>query len=145
MLLNALGAVVGIGNVEAVAGAVVRLWNGNEVVGGGFLVGAELVATCAHVVADAIGADPYSSTAPREPVPLDFPLLPAAAPLEAVVERWSPIAEDGTGDVAVLRLIHPPPRQARMPPLRRIDRLWFGAGISRGPPRRCVVQWPDSW
>jgi WD40 repeat protein len=109
---------------EVVGGEVV----GGEVVGGGFLVGPGLVATCAHVVADALGADPYSPGAPDGPVRLDFPLTPDGADppvlLDAVVQQWSPIADDGTGDMALLRLTGPPPPHARVPPLRRVDRLW---------------------
>ena len=110
------------------AGAVVRLRGGDEVVGGGFLVGSGLVATCAHVVADALGADPYSPDPPHGPVRLDFPLAPDGANppalLDAVVTQWSPIADDGTGDMALLRLTGPPPPHARVPSLRRVDRLW---------------------
>ncbi|QYN31985.1 trypsin-like peptidase domain-containing protein [Pseudonocardia sp. DSM 110487] len=95
---------------------------GGDVAGAGFLVGPDLVATCAHVVASVAGADPYGTEPPPEPVQLDFPMLGAAA--RAVVHRWLPIAEDGTGDVAVLKLIDPLPTGPRMPPLRRIDQLW---------------------
>ncbi len=105
-----------------------RLWNGDDVVGGGFRVGPHVVATCAHVVADAIGADPYSDEAPTGEVALDFPLfqdgehLPVR--LAAVVRRWSPIAPDGSGDIALLEVTGPVPVGATVPPLRRIDRLW---------------------
>jgi hypothetical protein len=116
------------------AGAVVRV-RGSEgqVVGGGFLVGPGVVATCAHVVADAVGADAYDPTAPTVGVRIDFPLLDGeraaddgGEPPGAVgrVERWLPIADDGTGDVALLRLDGALPTRARMPPLRRIERLW---------------------
>ncbi|WP_232662856.1 serine protease [Pseudonocardia sp. TRM90224] len=110
----------------AVAGAVVRFWNSmGEPVGGGFMVGTDLIASCAHVVADAVDCDPYDPSAPAEPVTVDFPLLTGGGPTHtALVERWSPIAEDGTGDIAILRLVEPPPAQAAMPPLRRVDRLW---------------------
>ena len=113
-------------------GAVVRVWDAHrQVVGGGFLVGPGIVATCAHVVADAVAADPYRAAAPSSPVRVDFPLLDPLTdgdgrPPDATgtVERWLPISEDGTGDVALLRLDGPLPEQARMPPLRRVERLW---------------------
>jgi Trypsin-like peptidase domain len=109
------------------AHAVARIRNEDGVVGSGFLVGPDLVATCAHVVADALGADPYSPSAPDAPVQLDFPLstngVDPTRPGDAVVERWVPVAEDGGGDLALLRLTRPPP-VGRVPPLRRIDRLW---------------------
>ena len=109
-----------------VAGAVVRVWaRGDQVVGGGFLVGPDLVATCAHVVADAVGIDPYAADVPAVSVRLDFPLARAdSAPIVATVERWSPIRDDGGGDVALLRLASPPPVDARMPPVRRVEELW---------------------
>lgn len=112
-----------------VAGAVVRFWTAtDEVVGGGFLVGSGLVATCAHVVADALGTDPYAPNAPTARMQLDFPLLlddngnPLTA--AAVVDRWVPIAEDGSGDIALLRFAGTIPAAARMPPVHRVERLW---------------------
>ncbi|QYN33423.1 trypsin-like peptidase domain-containing protein [Pseudonocardia sp. DSM 110487] len=107
------------------ASAVARVWHPRVgVVGGGFVVGPDLIATCAHVVAEAVDADPYAPEAPTATVRVDFPLTgdDAPVPLEAVVERWAPIRDDGTGDVALLRLTAPAP--ARVPPVRRIARLW---------------------
>ncbi|MHA6624115.1 nSTAND1 domain-containing NTPase [Pseudonocardia sichuanensis] len=95
-----------------------------DVVGSGFLVGPDLVATCAHVVATAAGTDAYGP-APDAPVAIDFPVLPGGpVPGWARVHRWLPIEEDGTGDVALLRLTAPAPPGAVMPPVRRFDRLW---------------------
>jgi hypothetical protein len=117
----------------------VRVVDGaSEVVGAGFLIGPDLVATCAHVVAAAIGADAYTAAAPSEEIRLDFPLLGESA--IAVVHRWVPIEYDGTGDIAVLRVLGRPPVGTRMPPLRRIDQLWgdpfrvlgFPAGLVDG-------------
>ncbi|WP_169747867.1 trypsin-like peptidase domain-containing protein [Pseudonocardia acaciae] len=97
---------------------------GGEVVGAGFLIGPDLVGTCAHVVADAAASDPYAPLPPRAPVRVDLPLVHGSEPLRARVRNWSPIRPDGTGDVAVLRLERPVPGGARMPPLRRVDALW---------------------
>ncbi len=95
------------------------------VVGSGFLVGSDLVATCAHVVATAARADPYAPEPPTAPVTIDFPTVPGGPTRRSArVHRWVPIAEDGSGDVAVLRLAEPAPPGAVMPPLRRVDRLW---------------------
>jgi WD40 repeat protein len=114
--------------VREQARSVVRVLagDGTTVVGAGFLIGPDLVATCAHVVADALAADPYAPVPPYDPVLLDFPLLQdlGDGPVAAQVHRWSPIATDGSGDVAVLRLQRPVPHGARMPPLRRVDALW---------------------
>ena len=109
---------------------VVRMLGADGVpVGAGFLVGPDVVATCAHVVASAVGGDPFAPDAPRGPVRLDFPLFrepgaeqPVAASAEVL--RWHPIELDGSGDIALLKLREPPPRGARMPPLRRVERLW---------------------
>jgi hypothetical protein len=110
------------------AGAVARLWNGEDVVGGGFRVGPRVVATCAHVVADAVGADPYSDVAPAGEVSLDFPLVPDGEHppprLAAVVRHWSPISPDGGGDIALLEVTGSLPAGTTVPPMRRIDRLW---------------------
>ncbi|WP_232660885.1 nSTAND1 domain-containing NTPase [Pseudonocardia sp. TRM90224] len=101
-----------------------------EVVGGGFFVGPDLIATCAHVVATAVGADPYSPEAPTTSVvQLDAPLFrdPSTdqpVSITAEVTRWLPIGADGSGDIAILRLRGQAPDGARMPPLRRVDQLW---------------------
>jgi hypothetical protein len=112
------------------ARVVVRvLGRGGDPVGAGFLAGPALVATCAHVVADALGADPYGP-APSATVRIDLPLFltpdteqPPTA-LDAEVLRWQPIRDDGSGDIAILRVLGPLPAGARMPPVRRVDRLW---------------------
>ena len=95
-----------------------------DVVGSGFLVGPDLVATCAHVVATAAASDAYGPP-PDAAVAVDFPALPSG-PEErwARVHRWVPIEEDHTGDVALLRLAAPAPPGAVMPPVRRVGRLW---------------------
>jgi hypothetical protein len=59
--------------------------------------------SCAHEVADAIGADPYSSVAPDGgyrwiPLVADGEHPPVR--LAALVRQWSPIAADGSGDRA---------------------------------------------
>ena len=113
--------------VQDQARSVVRvLDDAGEVVGAGFLIGPDLVATCAHVVATALAADAYADSPPEAPVHVDFPLVRAdgTEPTAARVHRWSPIGPDGTGDIAVLRLTGPVPGGARMPPLRRVDELW---------------------
>ncbi|MFC4945525.1 trypsin-like peptidase domain-containing protein [Pseudonocardia sp. GCM10023141] len=59
---------------------------------------------------------------------VDIPLVCDAddvpSTLRAAVHGWSPVRDDGTGDVAVLRLERAVPAGARMPPLRRVDELW---------------------
>ncbi|MFG1614537.1 trypsin-like peptidase domain-containing protein [Nonomuraea wenchangensis] len=77
------------------------------VAGGGCLVGARDVVTCAHVVSGALGL--RDADYPGEPVLVDFPLLGRAhQPITAEVVAW-----DGAADVAVLRLAEPPPEGAQ--------------------------------
>lgn len=87
-----------------------------QVVGAGFLVGPNIVATCAHVIAFAAGTDPNDVQPPESIVAVDFPLQPSIGPRRARVRRWTPIAGDGRGDIAILELddavgdsIAPPP------------------------------------
>ncbi|TWF77075.1 trypsin-like peptidase [Pseudonocardia hierapolitana] len=116
-----------------------------EPVGAGFVIGEDLVATCAHVAAAAVRADPYDAQPPSQRIALDLPLLiesdaDVPARVSAEVARWIPIAPEGTGDIAVLRVRDPLPEGARMPPLRRVDQLWdhtfrvlgFPAGMADG-------------
>lgn len=105
--------------------AVVRvLGTDGDVVGAGFVVGRRLIATCAHVVTAAIGGDPESTRPPRRPVRVDFPLADGIPPSDGRVVRWSPIGEDGTGDVAIIELGEPVPDGVRVPPLRWAGDLW---------------------
>src|SRR3954469_4502922 len=116
------------GESDAVAGSAVRVWSrAGEVVGAGFVAGPDTVATCAHVVAEALGADAYAASPPRGVVALDLPLLGgrgAAPRVTGTVSRWLPIGPGGTGDVALLRVRESLPIGARMPPLRRADDVW---------------------
>ncbi|QKW23274.1 hypothetical protein HUT16_33045 [Kitasatospora sp. NA04385] len=108
-----------------------------RVVGAGFLVGADVVCTCAHVVAQALGLPGTAERAPADEVAVDFPLLRGAGgqsgradggggagergaggtgPVRAaVVESWRPVDPDGGGDVALLRLREPVPGSRPMP------------------------------
>ncbi|MCI2419043.1 trypsin-like peptidase domain-containing protein [Saccharopolyspora sp. K220] len=77
--------------------AVVRLRDGPHVLGAGFLIAPEVIATCAHVIGDA-----------TEPV-ADFPLLRSADHAVEVLERNHEL------DVAILRLVDPPPGALPVP------------------------------
>ncbi|MEU3527380.1 trypsin-like peptidase domain-containing protein [Streptomyces sp. NPDC038707] len=69
-----------------------------ELLGAGFLLGRDLVCTCAHVVAHGDGTAP---SRPVEPLAVDFPLVPAGTRehVTATVIAWHP-----ADDIAVLRL-----------------------------------------
>ncbi|OLT02931.1 hypothetical protein BJF90_27715 [Pseudonocardia sp. CNS-004] len=99
----------GVAGLAATACVRVRDPGGRSV-GSGFLVGPDLVATCAHVVAAATRSDAYAASAPPAAIAVDFPMLArGAAYRNATVHRWVPIDDDGAGDVALLRLDHPAP------------------------------------
>ncbi|MFE6913286.1 nSTAND1 domain-containing NTPase [Streptomyces rubiginosohelvolus] len=91
---------------EALNAAVVRVAGvTGAIVGGGFLVTAQRVLTCAHVVSDALGrARDLPVTAGTE-VLIDFPLADGAGErVVAEVEQWIPEEPQQYGDLAVLRL-----------------------------------------
>ncbi|KMS74119.1 hypothetical protein ACM01_16030 [Streptomyces viridochromogenes] len=71
-----------------------------EVVGAGFLVAADVVCTCAHVVVQALGGRDAVEGALGKAVHLDFPLLGGRPGTRATVVSW----RLGGADVALLRL-----------------------------------------
>jgi WD40 repeat protein len=73
------------------------------VVGAGFLIAADVVCTCAHVVARAVRMPDNEERAPDRPVDLDFPLLDGRPRARASVVSW----RHGGADVALLRLDAP--------------------------------------
>ncbi|SNT20160.1 nSTAND1 domain-containing NTPase [Actinacidiphila glaucinigra] len=88
---------------EALAAAVVRVKGpGGELAGAGFLVAPDLVLTCAHVVSDALGRPREDEVEAGTEVYVDLPFASGGAAAE--VERWVPVRDDQTGDIAVLRL-----------------------------------------
>ncbi|WP_189548002.1 nSTAND1 domain-containing NTPase [Streptomyces gelaticus] len=74
-----------------------------DVAGAGFLVAADLVCTCAHVVEEALDLPAPMDEAPGGSVSLDFPLLSAHPSARASVVSW----RHGRADVALLRLDRP--------------------------------------
>lgn len=77
--------------------ALVRVRDGRTILGAGFLVAPDVIATCAHVVGDA------------ERATVDLPLLGVQDLVAEVVER------DAALDVAILRLDDPPPGALPVP------------------------------
>ncbi|MFJ9647643.1 trypsin-like peptidase domain-containing protein [Streptomyces sp. NPDC101206] len=114
---------------DVLARAVVRIRDGDgDVVGAGFLVDADVVSTCAHVVAAAAGLAETPDAAPAAPVRLDFPMLRdqdtgAMRTARAAVVAWRRINDDDTGDVALLRLDRPV-EGSRPVPLVDGTRVW---------------------
>ncbi|MFI7664890.1 trypsin-like peptidase domain-containing protein [Nocardia sp. NPDC049526] len=111
-----------------------------QVGGAGFLVGPNIVATCAHVIAFAAGTDPNDVQPPDSIVAVDFPLLPLVGARRARVRRWTPIAGDGRGDIAILELddavgdsVVPPPFWRAIDPWGREFRMFgFPAELPDG-------------
>nr|WSW49400.1 trypsin-like peptidase domain-containing protein [Streptomyces sp. NBC_01001] len=93
---------------EALVSSVVRIKGQNgEPVGAGFLLAPDVVLTCAHVLAYASGEEHGTAkVAAGTPVTLDMPLDAdlAGRSWTAEVEHFVEEKDDGTGDVAVLRV-----------------------------------------
>ncbi|NBM16157.1 serine protease [Streptomyces sp. GC420] len=106
-----------------------------DVVGAGFLVAADVVCTCAHVVARALGLPEAAGRVSGKSVDLDFPLLERRPRARATVVSWRP----GGTDVALLRLDEPV-EGARPAPLVDGTGVWghpfralgYPAGADRG-------------
>lgn len=117
---------------EALGPAVARLRGADGTpVGTGFLLAPGTVATCAHVVAEALRTDAADEAAPTRPVTVEFPLQRGSVTYEAEVSAWRPVAPDGTGDIALLRLPGQvtAPREARdsaagVVPLAGVGDVW---------------------
>ncbi|CAL9321782.1 nSTAND1 domain-containing NTPase [Streptomyces sp. SudanB52_2052] len=107
---------------EGLGPAVARVRSADGTpVGSGFLVAPGTVATCAHVVAQALCSDERDTSAPTRPVTVEFPLQRGGVAYEASVSAWRPVAPDGTGDIALLRL----PESATTPvPLAGACDVW---------------------
>lgn len=107
--------------VEGLRSALVRFRGDSGVpVGAGLLVGQDRVVTCAQVIKWMLDADSRSNPMPSGVVPVEFPLLgdgEAVPVVECAVIRRQPLAEDGTDDVVVLRLLGDVPTGAMSLPL----------------------------
>ncbi|MEU5869822.1 serine protease [Nonomuraea sp. NPDC047529] len=94
---------------EALNLAVLRVRGPEEAVAGaGFLIAPDLALTCAHVVSGALGR--AEGPPPSDAwVTVELPFADDPAPVRARVEHWVQTADDGSGDIAVLRLEAAPP------------------------------------
>ncbi|MEV0537594.1 trypsin-like peptidase domain-containing protein [Kitasatospora sp. NPDC050463] len=113
---------------EVLAAGLVRIRSqSGEVVGTGFLIDAEVVCTCAHVVALALGVSESAELAPADPVLVEFPLVRdgngAVPRCPSTVEVWRPVAAADRDDVALLRLERPVPG-TRPVPLVDGSKVW---------------------
>ena len=116
----------------------VRTHDGTPV-GAGVLVDQGLVLTCAHVINQALGVADDNQAQPSKVIRLDFPFL-SPEPYAAEVVHWIPVATDGSGDIAGLKLSAVPPSGANPIPLVVQAELWdtdfrvqgFPAGYDNG-------------
>ncbi|MFE3446119.1 trypsin-like peptidase domain-containing protein [Nocardia sp. NPDC059180] len=105
--------------------ASVRIFaNSGAVAGAGFVIGPNSIATCAHVVADAVGADPADPRPPQLPVSIDFPLDVRSGRAMARVRRWGPISPGGRGDIAVLEIVEGVAEPLAGPPFWVASQPW---------------------
>ncbi|AUH40496.1 nSTAND1 domain-containing NTPase [Streptomyces sp. CMB-StM0423] len=95
---------------DALASSVVRVTGQNGALSGaGFLVAADLVLTCAHVVSDALDQPRHETVPTGKVVNVELPLAERRDGVgpgvwSAEVEHWVPIRAGHAGDIAVLRL-----------------------------------------
>lgn len=95
------------------AASIVRILDDEGSIHGvGFLAAAGLICTCAHVVANATGAEQGGDMPPGTVVLVDFPFLKSRT-LQAEVRCFVPEQPDHGGDIAVLRLLEDSPAGAQ--------------------------------
>lgn len=105
--------------------AAVRIFTPEgEVAGAGCVLGTDLVATCAHVVALAAGCAADDRHVPESPVIVEFPWHEMPIRRTARVRHWSPIRADGRGDIAVLEFAEAVPDRVVVPTFWHDDEPW---------------------
>ncbi|MFK4037023.1 trypsin-like peptidase domain-containing protein [Nonomuraea wenchangensis] len=114
---------------------LVRIWDGDEPVGAGFLAGPRHLVSAAHVVAGVLGISADEPPPERASVSLDFPLLAPGRRQLADVVAWRPPVPKQGMDVVGLRLREPPPPDARPLVLSRRHRELDGSLVMVGFPR----------
>ncbi|WP_256251929.1 trypsin-like peptidase domain-containing protein [Streptomyces sp. yr375] len=92
-------------------------------VGTGFLIAPDTVATCAHVVAQALGSDERALSPPTGSVLVEFPLQRGSSRYPSRITAWRPVDVDGSGDIALLELPGRLP-DVRPVPLAGADDVW---------------------
>ena len=137
--------------------SVVRIYQRQEVIGAGFLVSNEYILTCAHVIATALEIDSDSPVKPTQEIKLDFPTVQPIQPLKATVEFWLPVNPGHPPeDIAVLKLMNSPPKEAQIAVLNRVieqlpgnefEAMGFPTGRSSGAWAEGVISRPvgDGW
>ncbi len=110
---------------ESLEASLVRIRSANgRVVGAGFLVGERHILTCAHVITKALGLADDTADKPSSLVSLDFPRLASHTLLTARVVFWSPVQDDGRGDIAGLELLDKPPAGTEAVHFAPSEQVW---------------------
>ncbi|MFI6470095.1 trypsin-like peptidase domain-containing protein [Streptomyces sp. NPDC050516] len=102
----------GASSTQAWERGTARVLHDGLPVGAAFLIPGRLLLTCAHVVSAIAGLPDDQPLPARFEVTVDFPLLAGRPKVSATVHFSVPVAADNSGDVAVLRLVGPPPADA---------------------------------
>jgi hypothetical protein len=92
-----------------VRASLARVLDGDGgVQGAAFVTGERTLCTCAHVVLDALKLPRSTSSNPAEALFVDFPFI-GPDRYEVAIEGWIPLEEDGSGDIACLKIVgrHP--------------------------------------
>ncbi|UBF27484.1 serine protease [Kovacikia minuta CCNUW1] len=91
--------------IRSFRSAIARIYQGNAVVGAGFLISDRQLLTCAHVVTVALGLPQNTQEIPSGAIELDFPLVAAGQRKRAIVKFWQPVNPSQLGeDIAGLEL-----------------------------------------
>jgi hypothetical protein len=109
-----------------------------DIVGAAFPIDSTVVASCAHVVAQALHLDPDAAAAPHTEVTLAVPGDDGLTQVTARVRHWRIPQPDGSGDIVLLDL--PAPIEVTVPPMWRANQPWdhpfraqgFPAGLRDG-------------
>ncbi len=98
----------------------------SEPVGIGVLVQGDVIVTCAHVAAAALGRANYQQIiqAPKESITFDFPFSQYRSELSAQVIGWTPYRANEAGDIAILQVTAPLPSDVQPAPLTLKSNLW---------------------
>ncbi|MEU8683479.1 serine protease [Streptomyces sp. NPDC048611] len=114
---------------------LVRIWDGDEPVGAGFLAGPRHLVSAAHVVAGVLGVSGDEPPPEGASVSLDFPLLAPGRRQLADIVAWRPPVPEHGMDVVGLRLREAPPADARPLVLSRRHGELDGSLVMVGFPR----------
>ncbi|MBF0375338.1 MAG: serine protease, partial [Alphaproteobacteria bacterium] len=74
--------------------AIIRVWLGREVIGGGFLAAPGIVLTCAHVVRVALGLDDGVRPKTGRKIEIDFPAVRSGQKVKVRLLSWRPFKHD---------------------------------------------------